>query len=106
PERDHGSLPALRRVVIEHCTGERVTHRIRAIDAIGQHKRSRILEDVLRIWEVQRLAVFEKWQRLIADQTGKRRALQHAMPRCDSFNRSQETGCEVPRTAGGPRTAS
>jgi hypothetical protein len=89
-ERDHRRFPPRRRVVVEDGSGERVAHGIRAIDAIGQHETAGILQDVLRIRQVQGLAVLHERQRLIADQAGERRALQHAIPWRHGIDRRQE----------------
>jgi hypothetical protein len=60
------------------------------IDAIGQHEAAGILEDVLRIRQVQGLAVLHERQRLVAHQTGERRALQHAIARRHGVDRREE----------------
>ena len=89
-ERDHRRFPSLRRVVVDDGAGERVADGIGAIDAIGQHEAAGILQDVLRIRQVQGLAVLEERQRLVAHQAGERRALQHAIARRHGFDRREE----------------
>ena len=72
-KRNHRRFPSLRRLVVEDGARQRVADGIRAIDTIGQHEPARIFEDVLGIRQVQRLAVLEERQRLVADEAGERR---------------------------------
>ena len=60
------------------------------IDAIGQHEAAWIPQDVLRIRQIQGLAILHERQRLVAHQAGERRALQHPIAWRDGVDRREE----------------